>query len=199
MTRLLGAQTNRGASLPPSRCVCDVLPWVITTITKVQQLAVTTRWGCGPLVFQWDYVNRRQHGSYSQAHDDFSSCPSPKRPLASLLPVMISGARSCMYMRTTPSQPVLLYTLLSPGWFHCNLFVWPCCVSMRKQTRSIHHRRERGNEADRAELSIRQAGVTRPELVGRVLEKTRWCWTGSAVVKEALCLFKELEGRPQPQ
>jgi len=58
---------------------------------------------------------------------------------------------------------------------------------------------ERGNRADQAELSIRQAGVTWAGLVCCVLEKSRGRWKSSAAVTEACCLFKELEVEPQPQ
>lgn len=47
------------------------------------------------------------------------------------------------------------------------------CLGEKADPEHPSQARERGNGADRAELSIRQAGVTGPELVGRALEKTR--------------------------
>lgn len=85
---------------------------------------------------------------------------------SSALPGMISEVwvAACAYVRvhTTPPVPALLYTFLRQGWFHCNLFVWPCCVSVRNQTRGIYHMQER--KQSRSGRAVHPSGWTEQNL-----------------------------------
>ncbi len=149
---------------PPSSCLRLWCPAVSnysnhrsSTISCHSQMGIQA----AAFIFQRDHVSRGRPGYNSQADDDSPTWSSHLLTRSSVLPGMISevwpaGCASSGVQ--TPSVPALSYTFLRQGWFHCNLFVWPCCVSVRNQTRGIHHRRER--KQSRSGRAVHPSGWT---------------------------------------